>query len=152
MGFIAHDFVGQWWRGPTYREECGCEDCGSCKERGSSRNVRYSTGYLRFFLWVSTNSGSHSYSYTYVETSVRNGVLEVLADHAVGPSEGTVRGVGSVVQPAKMTRNKYTETDDGILWTWVSENPQKGGGTDGNEIYKQLEAKVGGSSDITAHS
>lgn len=48
------------------------------------------------------------------------------------------------MQPAKGTRNKYTEADDRILWNWVHDNPQKGGGTDGNEIYKQLEKKVGG--------
>lgn len=84
------------------------------------------------------------YSYTYIERSIRNGVLEDLEDHRVGPSEGTVRSVGSVIQPAKQTRNKYSEADDRILWDWVHENPQKSGGTDGNEIYKQLEAKVRG--------
>ena len=74
---------------------------------------------------------------------MRNGVLEDLDDHKVGPPEGKIRSIGSVVQPAKGTRNRYTEADDRILWDWVHENPQKGGGTDGNEIYKQLEQKVG---------
>jgi len=73
---------------------------------------------------------------------VRKGVLEDLADHTVGPPEGVVRSVGSVAHPAKTTRNKYTVEDDRILWNWVHTNPQKGGGTEGNEIYKQLEAKA----------
>ena len=52
------------------------------------------------------------------------------------------------MQPAKGTRNKYTNEDDRILWSWVNDNPQKGGGTDGNEIYKQLEKKVRGGNEI----
>jgi len=83
-----------------------------------------------------------SYSYTYIERSIRNGVLEDLEDHAVGPPAGTVRSVGSVIHPAKTTRTKFTPEDDRILWLWVEQTPQQGGGTDGNIIYKQLEAKV----------
>ena len=84
----------------------------------------------------------HSHSYTFIEGSVRNGVLEDLQHHQAGPPEGTVRSVGSIIQPAKGTRNRFTQEDDRILWNWVHINPQKRGGTDGNEIYKQLEAKV----------
>ncbi|KAG8532712.1 uncharacterized protein KY384_002589 [Bacidia gigantensis] len=83
--------------------------------------------------------GTHSY--TFIETSIRKGTLEDLADHAVGSRPGTVRSVGSVVQPAKATRRKFTAAEDLILWDWVNTNPQKGGGTEGNEIYKQLERK-----------
>ncbi len=86
---------------------------------------------------------AHRHSYTFIEKSIRNGTLEDLEDHRVGPPEGNIRSIGSVVQPAKVTRNKYTDADDRILWDWVHDNPQKGGGTDGNEIYKQLEKKVG---------
>lgn len=50
--------------------------------------------------------------------------------------------MGSVVQPAKGSRTKFSEEDDRVLWLWVTQHPQKGGGTFGNEIYKQLEAKV----------
>ena len=67
--------------------------------------------------------------------------MEDLADHAVGPTSGAIRTVGSVTQPPKLTRQKYTQEDERILWDWVNANPQKSGGTDGNEIYKQLEAK-----------
>ena len=89
-----------------------------------------------------TDHSLHRHSYTFIEKSIRNGVLEDLDDHQVGPSEGSIRSIGSVSQPAKGTRNKYSVADDRILWDWVNANPQKGGGTDGNEIYKQLEKKV----------
>lgn len=29
-----------------------------------------------------------------------------------------------------------------VLWNWVANTPQKFGGTDGNEVYKQLEKHV----------
>ena len=82
------------------------------------------------------------HSYTFIERSVRRGVLEDLSDHAVGPPEGSIRSIGSIIRPAKAIRSKYTAMDDCILWDWVSTNAQQGGGTDGNEIYKQLERKV----------
>lgn len=78
---------------------------------------------------------------------MKNGALEDLEDHKVGPPQGTVRSVGSIIHAAKSTRSKYSQDDDRILWNWVHDNPQKGGGTDGNEIYKQLEAKVRGGLD-----
>lgn len=60
----------------------------------------------------------------------------------MGPPEGSIRSVGSTTRPARTRRVDFTEEDDRILWKWVHDNPQKGGGTDGNEIYKQLEAIV----------
>lgn len=95
-------------------------------------------------LWAQPDLSPHRHSYTFIEKSIRNGVLEDLDDHKVGPPEGNIRSIGSIVQPPKGTRNKYTEADDRILWKWVNDHPQQGGGTDGNEIYKQLEKKVRG--------
>lgn len=89
-----------------------------------------------------TDSSVASYSFTFIEKSIRNGVLENLEDHIVGPAPGTVRSIGSTIQPSKGTRSKYTEEDDCVLWQWVHSHTQKGGGTDGNEIYRQLEAQV----------
>lgn len=89
-----------------------------------------------------SNITGSSYSYTFIERSIRNGTVEDLEDHRVGPPPGTVRSIGSVIQPSKATRSKYTEEDDRILWNWVNSHVQKGGGTDGNEMYKQLEAQV----------
>ena len=83
-----------------------------------------------------------SYSYTFIEQSLRKGNVDDLEAHRIGPSEDTVRTVGSAVRPPKAFRNKYTQEDERILWDWVNTNPQKIGGSDGNEIYKQLEMKV----------
>ncbi|MCJ1463828.1 hypothetical protein MMC07_002437 [Pseudocyphellaria aurata] len=82
-----------------------------------------------------------TYSYTYIEKSIRNGTLEDLDDHVVGPPVGTVRSIGSTSRPAKTQRTKYTDEDDRILWNWVQEYERQGGSSDGNEIYKQLEAE-----------
>lgn len=106
----------------------------NCQERKYTSSIEFFTSYNPL--------KSPRYSYKFIETSVRTGILQDLAPHAVGPPEGAVRAVGSVTRPPKGTRNKFTSSDDNILWDWVNTNPQKGGGTDGNEIYKQLEAKV----------
>ncbi|KAL8930729.1 MAG: hypothetical protein Q9208_000270 [Pyrenodesmia sp. 3 TL-2023] len=82
-----------------------------------------------------------TYSYTYIEASVRNGVLEDLEKHAVGPATGTLRQIGSTIHPSKSSRTKFTPDDDRILINWVARIEQNGGATSGNEIYKQLEAK-----------
>ncbi len=102
----------------------------------------FSVGLCLSSIQLSSNHPLYSYSYTYIDKSIRNGTLENLEDHAVGPPAGTVRSAGSVIQPAKATRTKFTQEDDRELWLWVEKTPQQGGGTDGNEIYKQLEEKV----------
>ena len=73
---------------------------------------------------------------------MRNGCLEDLEDHVAGPRAGTVRSLGSITRPAKGSRSNFTQDDDNFLWHWVQNTPQKYGGTEGNEIYKQLEAQV----------
>ncbi|KAI4097887.1 MAG: hypothetical protein LQ344_000159 [Seirophora lacunosa] len=82
-----------------------------------------------------------TYSYQYIEFSVRNGALEDLETHAVGPPSGSHRTVGSIIQPPKSSRTKFTDEDDRFLVNWVVSFEQRGGATAGNEIYKQLEAK-----------
>ncbi|KAL9029435.1 MAG: hypothetical protein Q9196_002329, partial [Gyalolechia fulgens] len=82
-----------------------------------------------------------TYSYQYIEFSTRNGVLEDLEKHAVGPSPGSIRTAGSTIQPPKSGRTKFTAEDDQVLINWVHHVEQNGGATSGNEIYKQLEAK-----------
>ncbi|KAL8873760.1 MAG: hypothetical protein Q9174_000823 [Haloplaca sp. 1 TL-2023] len=82
-----------------------------------------------------------TFSYKYIEASVRNGVLEDLDQHAVGPAEGTVREAGSTIQPSKSGRTPFSEEDDRVLVKWVLDTERNGGSTKGNEIYKQLEMK-----------
>ncbi|KAI4128953.1 MAG: hypothetical protein LQ341_006625, partial [Variospora aurantia] len=82
-----------------------------------------------------------TYSYQYIENSVRNGALEELETHAVGPPAGSLRTVGSTVQPPRSSRTKFTDEDDRFLANWVISFEQRGGATAGNEIYKQLEVK-----------
>ena len=79
----------------------------------------------------------------FIESSVRNGVLESLDDHLIGPPAVTARDVGSITQPAKKGRTPFTAEDDKLLIEWVLGEESRGKRTKGNEIYKQLEQKVG---------
>lgn len=82
-----------------------------------------------------------SFSYRWIEQSIKNGVLEDKEDHRAEPTQGYVRPVGSW-KPAKSSRNPYTAGDDRILYDWVTDQEKKGGKVLGNEIYKQLEQQV----------
>ncbi|KAL8812233.1 MAG: hypothetical protein Q9200_001174 [Gallowayella weberi] len=82
-----------------------------------------------------------TYSYKYIEDSVRSGALQDLDRYLAGPPIGTIRTVGSTIQPAKAGRTQYTTEDDRALVNWVVGVEQRGGATNGNEIYKQLEAQ-----------
>ena len=81
--------------------------------------------------------GTHSYQY--VELSVRNGLLEDLADHAVGVTDRANRPVGSITTASKGERTPFTAADDQFLWDWIKPYAEAGGAAAGNEIYKQLE-------------
>jgi hypothetical protein len=81
-------------------------------------------------------------SWTYIDESVKNGLLEDMEDHRCGPPAGTPREVSSA-RPAKGTRAPYTAEDDRICYKWGIEAEKKGVQVKGNEIWKQLEAVVG---------
>ena len=83
------------------------------------------------------------YSWTYIDYSVRKGVLEALDDHQVGPPSGTIRSVGSVDQSTKGSRTPFTAEDDRVLYAWVKKCEHEGSKLAGNSIYKQLEQEVG---------
>ena len=89
-----------------------------------------------------------SYSWQYIERSVRNGVLENLEDHRVGEPRGTVRTVGSVTIPTKGTRTPFTAEDDRVLFEWVAKSEARGGAVLGNKIYEQLAAQVDMDADL----
>ena len=82
-----------------------------------------------------------SYSYKWIDNSIKNGALEDLDAYLAGPPAGAPRAVGSVVRPAKHMRNGYTAEDDRVLSEWVQAQAQKGAAIAGNETYKQLEAQ-----------
>ena len=76
-----------------------------------------------------------------MERSVRNGKLEDLEAHRVGPS--VPRPVGASHIPTKGTRSEYSLSDDQILYDWVHVYVQQGNAAvSGNSIYKELAAQV----------
>ncbi|KAI9845080.1 MAG: hypothetical protein M1837_005084 [Sclerophora amabilis] len=80
------------------------------------------------------------HSFRYITESVRNGQLEDLDAHAVGPPSSTARSVGAS-RPGKRSRTPFTAEDDRILYKWVTDQEHKGERVLGNEIYKQLEER-----------
>jgi hypothetical protein len=81
-------------------------------------------------------------SYEFVTKSIREGELQDPEDHLAGPRVGEPREPGAINRPTKGTRRAYTAEEDRILYKWVRDAESLGGHLGGNEIYKQLEAKV----------
>lgn len=82
-----------------------------------------------------------SYSYQWIEFSVKNGRLENKDDYEIGPPQGISRQTGSA-QQTKTTRTTFTMMDDLILTKWVLCREWKGQAASGNEMYKELERQV----------
>ena len=82
-----------------------------------------------------------SISWKYIEQSAKKGALEDIEDYRAGPVTHTIREVGSS-QPTRGGRTPFTAEDDRILMEWVVKAERNGASVKGNEIYKQLEAKV----------
>lgn len=78
-----------------------------------------------------------SYSYQWIEFSVRNGQLENKDDYEIGQPQ-TSRPIASD-QQTKTTRTKFSVKDDLILTKWVLTREWKGEASGGNEVYKDLE-------------
>jgi hypothetical protein len=83
-----------------------------------------------------------STSYTFIQESIDKGELQDPEDHIAGPPLGEAREVGALHRPARGGRAAYTADEDRILYKWVRDCAAVGGLAGGNEIYKQLEAKV----------
>lgn len=81
-------------------------------------------------------------SYEFVLKSLERGELQDPEDHRCGPPLGEARAPGSITRPSKGLRAAYTADEDRILYKWVRDAEAQGGLAAGNEIYKQLEAKV----------
>ena len=83
-----------------------------------------------------------SISYRWIDQSIRNGELADEDAHRAGPPQNTTRDAGSLSRPIKFGRTPFTAEDDRILYKWVKDAEANGGMILGNELYKQLEAKV----------
>lgn len=87
-----------------------------------------------------------SISYTFIEQSLKNGMLADPSQHRAGPPLGETRDAGSHMRPAKSTRVPYTAEEDRILYKWVQDSLELGSGSkgteSGNQIYMELEKKV----------
>lgn len=79
-----------------------------------------------------------SYSWKWIDISVKNGFLEDKSDYLIRTQ---VREVGSC-QPAKARRNPFTQTDDAILAKWVVSNGRMDEPDSNVEMYKKLERRV----------
>lgn len=80
-----------------------------------------------------------TYSYRFVELSMRNGQLEDLGAHRVGTMDSRAdRPVGSQTLASKGSRVSFTDEEDQILWEWMK--PHEGQrGSAGNVLFQQLE-------------
>ncbi|KAL1966968.1 hypothetical protein VTN77DRAFT_3712 [Rasamsonia byssochlamydoides] len=80
----------------------------------------------------------NTYSYQYVEKSIRNGRLENLEDHRAGK---TTRPVGAYGIPSRSRRVPFSLEDDQIVWDWMQPYEVSGAAVSGNVIYEQLAEK-----------
>ncbi|KAK9781479.1 putative Rap1 Myb domain-containing protein [Seiridium cardinale] len=80
-----------------------------------------------------------SYSWKWIEDSVKGGKLLDKNDFLIGTPGNETRPVGSVQQ--KSTRTPFTKADDLLLGRFVTKHEREGIAVSGNVIYKQLEAK-----------
>jgi hypothetical protein len=83
-----------------------------------------------------------SISWHWIDQSLKKGELEDIELYRAGPATNIIREVGSA-QPARKGRTPFTAEDDRILRDWCVNAERKGVSMKGNELYKQLEAKVG---------
>jgi hypothetical protein len=86
------------------------------------------------------DSPAGSYSWKWIEDSVKSGRLLEKSSYVIKPPGSESRPSGSV--PQKSTRNPFTPEDDAILSKFVTKHERHGLPTAGNVIYQNLEAKV----------
>lgn len=76
-----------------------------------------------------------------MELSVRNGRLEDLEAHRIGPSSPRPMGASHI--PKKGTRTDYSLQEDKILFDWLYPFEQRPNSPiSGNRIYQMLAEKV----------
>jgi len=75
---------------------------------------------------------------------VQNGSLEDVEDWRAGPAVHRPREGGSSA-PTRKGRIPFTEEDDRELLAWCKMATRRGISVKGNDLYKQLEARVSSS-------
>ncbi|KAK8115948.1 hypothetical protein PG984_012450 [Apiospora sp. TS-2023a] len=90
---------------------------------------------------VRNDAPQGSYSWKWIQDSVKKGELLDLDDYLIGskPQEGQAR-VGPSA-PGKSTRTPFTDEDDRILMEWVIKREREGESVQGNKIYQELAIK-----------
>ncbi|KAK7942704.1 TRF2-interacting telomeric protein/Rap1 C terminal domain-containing protein [Apiospora aurea] len=89
---------------------------------------------------VRKDSPQGSYSWKWIEDSVKKGKLLDADDYLIGgkPEEQPRAGPSA---PGKSTRTPFTEEDDRILMQWVLRRERQGESILGNKIYQELAIK-----------
>lgn len=92
-----------------------------------------------------------SYSWKYIEDSVKNGVLEDAEEHRIhgvflsangNPATGAPPFVVGRSAPIKRTKTLFTAADNDLLRRWVAKKCPGGQNEGGNAIYQELAARV----------
>ncbi|RAL16376.1 putative transcription factor Rap1 [Aspergillus homomorphus CBS 101889] len=86
------------------------------------------------------NLPADTYSFRFVEDSIRQGRMQSLEAYRAGPSEA--RPVGASYIPTRSHKVPYTIADDQLLWDWVQKYERDPDASiSGNKIYQELAAK-----------
>jgi telomeric repeat-binding factor 2-interacting protein 1 len=96
---------------------------------------------MHTFFKYATKQLGFSYSYQYVERSIRNNKLESLEAHRAGESSKVARPVGAHTSTRKH-RTAFSLEDDKILWDWMQNYEENGSAIGGNLPYQSLAEKV----------
>ncbi|KAI1452073.1 TRF2-interacting telomeric protein/Rap1 C terminal domain-containing protein [Annulohypoxylon moriforme] len=80
-----------------------------------------------------------SYSYKWIEDSLKAGSLQTREDYLCAPASQPQLANSAV--PRKSTRAAFTPEEDKILTEWVMKKEREGESVGGYQIYKELEAK-----------
>ncbi|PYI14253.1 hypothetical protein BO99DRAFT_345443 [Aspergillus violaceofuscus CBS 115571] len=82
-----------------------------------------------------------TYSFKFIEDSIRKGRMQNLEPYRAGPSEA--RPVGASYIPTRNHKVPYTVADDQFLWDWMQKYERDSTASiSGNKIYQELAAKV----------
>lgn len=87
---------------------------------------------------VRKDAPAGSYSWKFIEDSVKHGIAQLKDRYAIGPDPTKPRPVASA-GPTRGGRTEFTAEDDAMLVKWVLSHNQH---RTGNIIYQQLEKEV----------